>query len=105
MTRALITPRFFRPMLPGLFDLPPEGDGWLHEIKYDGYRVILAVDGDRTRAFTRGGLDWTAPFAPIAAAAAELTKGKTAILDGEVACRTRPASPTFWLPAAIKWQP
>jgi hypothetical protein len=38
-------------MMPTLVDEPPEGDGWIHEIKHDGYRTILAVDSAATRAF------------------------------------------------------
>jgi bifunctional non-homologous end joining protein LigD len=46
-------------MMPTLVDEPPEGEGWIHEVKHDGYRTILAVDGTATRAFTRNGHDWT----------------------------------------------
>jgi hypothetical protein len=46
-------------MLPTLVDEAPESDAWHHEIKYDGYRTILSVDGAETRPFTRNGHDWT----------------------------------------------
>ena len=42
---ALSVPGYVEPMLPTLVETPPEGDDWLHEIKYDGYRTIVAVDG------------------------------------------------------------
>ena len=43
--------------LPTLVDDPPEGDGWLHEIKYDGYRTELVIERGEARAFTRNGHD------------------------------------------------
>ena len=46
--------------LPTLVDEPPDGDGWIHEIKYDGYRTQLVIEGGRARAFTRRGFDWSA---------------------------------------------
>src|SRR5215218_11271417 len=49
---AHLSPGFIAPMMPTLVDEPPEGEGWIHEIKHDGYRTILAVDGAATRAFT-----------------------------------------------------
>jgi transposase len=52
-------------MLPTLIETPPEGDSWSHEIKYDGYRTLVAVDGAATRAFTRNRHDWSKQYAPI----------------------------------------
>jgi ATP-dependent DNA ligase len=49
-------------MLPSLVSEPPKGGAWIHEIKHDGYRTLLAVDGERTRAFTRRGNDWSTPI-------------------------------------------
>jgi bifunctional non-homologous end joining protein LigD len=60
----------------------PEGDGWLSEVKYDGYRLVLALDGGRARALTRSHADWTDRFSPLAAAA-EALPASSAILDGE----------------------
>jgi bifunctional non-homologous end joining protein LigD len=80
---SLSRPVFVEPMLPTLVDAPPEGGDWIHEIKYDGYRTVLAIDGAATRAFTRSGLDWSARYAPLVHEAAGLRCG-TAILDGEV---------------------
>ena len=48
---------FIEPMLPTLVDEAPDGDGWVHEIKYDGYRTQLALNGKASRAFTRNGFD------------------------------------------------
>jgi DNA ligase D-like protein (predicted ligase) len=73
---------FVPPLLPTLVSEPPVGDGWMHEIKHDGYRTLLIVERKRARAFTRRGLDWTENYAPICAAA-EMLPCKAAILDGE----------------------
>ncbi len=66
---------------------PPEGEGWLHELKLDGYRIQIHIDEKdgrrRARLFTRKGLDWTHRMRGIAEAAAELPV-HNAILDGEV---------------------
>jgi bifunctional non-homologous end joining protein LigD len=70
-------------MMPTLVDEPPEGEGWIHEIKHDGYRTILAVDGAATRAFTRNGHDWTKQYRTIVEVAAQLPC-RTAIIDGEM---------------------
>ena len=75
--------RFIEPMLPTLVADPPEGEGWLHEIKYDGYRTQIVVEGSSVRAFTRNGHDWTAKYQPIINAARDLDC-HAAILDGEM---------------------
>lgn len=61
----------------------PDGDEWLHEIKFDGYRAVARLDGGRVRLFTRQGLDWTDKFAPLAGAVAHVMADQ-AVLDGEV---------------------
>jgi bifunctional non-homologous end joining protein LigD len=75
--------QFVEPMAPTLVDEPPGGAGWIHEIKYDGYRTELIVEDGRCRAFTRRGFDWTDRYAAMADAAAALPC-ESAILDGEV---------------------
>lgn len=60
----------------------PTGNRWLHEMKYDGYRLEIAVARRRARAFTRSGLDWSEKFAGVIEAAAGL-KVESALLDGE----------------------
>ena len=80
---AMPLPAFVPPQLATLTSAPPEGAGWLHEIKYDGYRAIGAVAGDRVRLYTRSGQDWTDKFAFIADPLAELKVG-SALLDGEI---------------------
>ena len=80
--RAGVPP--YRPQLAQLEKEPPEGSGWVHEVKYDGYRIGCAVEGGRATLWSRRGKDWTAQFPEIAAAAARLPV-RTALLDGEVA--------------------
>jgi bifunctional non-homologous end joining protein LigD len=76
-------PRFIEPCLATLRTHAPPGSEWVHEIKYDGYRLQLHIAGDRVTLLTRRGYDWTARFPTLAAAARTL--GVTqAIIDGEV---------------------
>jgi bifunctional non-homologous end joining protein LigD len=75
-------PAFIPPMLCELHKEPPPGAGWLHETKYDGYRLEAAVHGEHVRLYTREGLDWTDRFPSIAAAFAKLGLKRT-LLDGE----------------------
>ncbi|WP_082441810.1 DNA ligase D, partial [Sphingomonas sp. Leaf33] len=74
----------FRPLqLCTLVDSVPAGNGWLHEMKYDGYRALVAVAGGKAKVFTRTGLDWTGKFPGVAAAAADLSVD-SALIDGEI---------------------
>jgi bifunctional non-homologous end joining protein LigD len=64
----------------------PAGEEWLHEIKYDGYRLRLERDGDRVRLITKGGYDWTKRFPRIVEA--ELRNRSTRfVIDGEAIIR------------------
>jgi bifunctional non-homologous end joining protein LigD len=73
----------FRPVqLATLVDHVPPGNTWLHEMKFDGYRCLIAVGGGRAKAYTRSGLDWSAKFASVVTAAARL-KVRSALIDGE----------------------
>ncbi|MGQ0661864.1 DNA ligase D [Sphingosinicella sp.] len=76
-------PKFRQPQKATLVDHVPAGAGWLFEMKYDGYRCLLAVAGGAARIFTRTGLDWTDKFPEIGEAAAGLDVG-SALLDGEI---------------------
>ena len=80
---AMQLPDFIPPALCRLQEEPPEGDDWLHEIKYDGYRMQLAIAGGKAVVRSREGHDWTGKLGAIAAAAAGL-KVQSAIIDGEV---------------------
>jgi bifunctional non-homologous end joining protein LigD len=75
---------FVEPALATRAETPPAADTWLHEIKYDGYRIQAAVSGDSVKLFTRTGLDWTGKFQPIADALAALNL-KDVLIDGEAA--------------------
>ncbi|MEA1085234.1 DNA ligase D [Sphingomonas sp. CD22] len=76
-------PAFREPQLCTLVDGVPAGTGWLHEVKYDGYRALVAVAGGEAKVHTRSGLDWTDKFAAIAEAAADLPVD-SALIDGEI---------------------
>ncbi|MDI6853218.1 MAG: DNA ligase D [Deltaproteobacteria bacterium] len=76
-------PEMQYPQLAKLVKTPPQGDNWLHEIKFDGYRLVAVIKDRNIRLFTRHGKDWTAKFESIRAALAALPV-KQAILDGEV---------------------
>ncbi|CDX60855.1 DNA ligase D [Mesorhizobium plurifarium] len=75
---------FIEPQLATLEKDAPGGDDWLHEVKFDGYRMQAQIAGSEVRLLTRAGLDWTEKFeGPITAALARL-KCRDAIIDGEV---------------------
>jgi bifunctional non-homologous end joining protein LigD len=78
------TPDFVKPQLAQLYDAPPQGAGWFHEIKFDGYRIVAVKDGGKVTFFSRSGLDWTAKFASLAPVIAALP-AQSAVIDGEVA--------------------
>jgi bifunctional non-homologous end joining protein LigD len=82
--RRAIEPEFIAPELATLEDEVPEGPSWLHEIKYDGYRIVARKSGDEVTLFSRSGLDWTVRFPAIAKALQKLPC-REALLDGEVA--------------------
>lgn len=97
--------RFIETMQPKLVDTPPIGGDWLHEIKYDGYRVQGHIAGSRVTTYTRNGYDWTAKFLPIAKALKGVP-AKSAILDGEICVQDERGVTDFSaLPAAIRDRP
>jgi bifunctional non-homologous end joining protein LigD len=71
------------PQLAILVETPPEGDEWLHEIKYDGYRLLARIEQGKVRLITRNRLDWTGKFPELALALARLPVD-TALIDGEI---------------------
>jgi DNA ligase D-like protein (predicted ligase) len=73
---------FIEPLLPTLVEKPPEGDEWIHEVKFDGYRSQIVID-DGVRIFTRNGLDWTAKYRDLVTVAKQLPV-TNAIVDGEI---------------------
>jgi bifunctional non-homologous end joining protein LigD len=82
-TKTFPLPEFRAPQLATLSETAPEGADWVHELKYDGYRLVIAASGSDVRCFTRNALDWTAKFQPIAAAFAAMDLPGV-LLDGEV---------------------
>ena len=76
-------PPFADPQLCTLVDAVPPGNAWFHEVKYDGYRALLAIGDGQAKVYTRSGLDWTDKFAGIAEAAAGLPVA-SALIDGEI---------------------
>ena len=76
-------PGFVQPCLASLSDKAPDSDNWIHEIKFDGYRLQARLDRGKVTLLTRRGLDWTKRFPTIAAAIAKLP-AQTALLDGEL---------------------
>ncbi|MBI5492490.1 MAG: DNA ligase D [Deltaproteobacteria bacterium] len=76
-------PNKMRPELPTLVERPPESNGWLHELKLDGYRILARLQNGRVSLFTRNANDWTAKFPAIAKAVGNIPV-EEAWLDGEV---------------------
>jgi bifunctional non-homologous end joining protein LigD len=74
--------RFVPFEVPTAVSEPPEGDDWIHEVKFDGYRTQLVIERRKIRAYSRRGLDWTDRYPGVIAAAKELPV-KSAMLDGE----------------------
>ncbi|MHB8530063.1 MAG: DNA ligase D [Caulobacteraceae bacterium] len=85
-------PDFVEPQLCKLVERPPAGPGWVHEIKFDGYRMQLRVREGEARLRTRKGLDWTHRFAAIAKAAESLGD---CLLDGEIVAMDKAGAPDF----------
>lgn len=85
-------PEFVSPQLCTLVDRPPGGGGWCHEIKFDGYRVQLRVEGGEAALMTRKGLDWTDKFKAIAKAGSALPD---ALIDGEIVALDHNGAPEF----------
>src|SRR5579871_2600398 len=77
-------PGFIEPMLAMLAKSPPGGERWLHEIKFDGYRLQAQIENGRASLWTRAGLDWTEKFVgPVSKALQDLPV-RAALLDGEL---------------------
>jgi bifunctional non-homologous end joining protein LigD len=73
----------YQPQLAQLVKAAPSGAEWLHELKYDGYRIGCRIDRGQVTLLSRNGKEWTAAFPEIARAAAGL-KVTSALMDGEV---------------------
>ena len=82
--RSVPLPATFPPQLAQLASQPPGGEEWLHELKFDGYRIGCRIDGKDIHLISRSGKDWTSNFPEVRKAAAQL-QVRRAFLDGEVA--------------------
>jgi bifunctional non-homologous end joining protein LigD len=87
-------PGFVEPQLASPAAVPPAGAGWVHEIKFDGYRLMARIDRGRVKLLTRKGLDWTDKFASLRKALESLP-AVTAVLDGEVVVESESGAPSF----------
>ena len=81
--RRRAIPDFIPPCLATLSTAAPDGEEWVHEIKFDGYRTQARLNGGKVMLSTRSGLDWTARF-PSIAAALKAFPATQAVLDGEI---------------------
>jgi DNA ligase D-like protein (predicted ligase) len=88
----ILSTRWVKPQLTRLVEEPPDGPEWLHEIKFDGYRIHARLDRGAARLLTRTGLDWTHKY-PGIAEAVSLLPARQAYLDGEL-CGVRPDGTT-----------
>ena len=86
---------FIEPCQPSKVARPPSGPLWVHEIKHDGYRLMVRRDGARVRCFTRGGHDWAGRFPAIVDAALRL-KAQSFLIDGEVVIARDDGTPDFY---------
>lgn len=82
--RKAAVPDFIAPALATLKPKPPAGDRWLHEIKFDGYRIQVRIDKGEVTLLTRSGLDWTEKFGDQVASAFAGLPVENAVLDGEI---------------------
>jgi bifunctional non-homologous end joining protein LigD len=87
-------PKWIKPQLTRLVDDAPPGQEWLHEIKYDGYRMHARIDGGEIRLLTRTGLDWSRRYGRTIEALGALPL-KTAYIDGELCALDKNGAPAF----------
>src|SRR5437763_6633755 len=88
-------PPFEEPQLATLVDDVPAGSSWIHEYKYDGYRLLLAVGEGVATAWTRNGKDWSDKFKALVKAASRLPAG--CLIDGEAVAIDDEGKPSFQL--------
>ena len=87
-------PQFVAPQLATLVTEPPRGDGWIYEVKYDGYRMLARLSGGDARLFTRSGKDWTDKLPALAGALEKLGLEDT-WLDGEIVVQDEKGRSSF----------
>ena len=87
-------PKFRKPQLATLVDDVPAGNRWMHEIKFDGYRAMIAAKGNMVRIYTRNGKDWTEKFGTLVEAIAALNL-PACLIDGEIVATDAEGNPDF----------
>ncbi|MGI8942973.1 MAG: DNA ligase D [Qipengyuania sp.] len=87
-------PKYRKPQLATLVDEVPTGNRWMHEIKFDGYRALIAAKGKDIRVYTRNGKDWSDKFEPLVEAFAALDL-PSSLIDGEVVAYDSEGNPDF----------
>src|SRR5688572_30797171 len=92
--KAAPLPKYIEPLLAAGRDRTPSGDMWVHEIKYDGYRVQLHKSDAATKVYTRRGYDWSSRFPTIIRGAWHLN-ANSAVLDGEAVVLTERGDTDF----------
>ena len=90
------SPPFIEPCLPSAGEQPPTGPGWVHEIKHDGYRLMVRRDALSVgiRLLTRNGHDWASRF-PLILQAVRRLKVRSCLIDGEAVCCNEHGVPSF----------
>ncbi len=87
-------PKFIEPMLPSAVEKAPSSADWVHEVKYDGYRVQVRIENGKAMLLTRQGLDWTERFTGLSDVVAQLPV-KSALIDAEVIVQTEAGVASF----------
>lgn len=88
-------PQFVEPMLASLVTSPPTTERWIHEIKFDGYRLQARIEAGRIKLLTRSGLDWTKKFGKQVVAALQDLRVGSALIDGELVVETNSGASDF----------
>lgn len=87
-------PAFRAVQLATLVDAVPTGNDWIHEIKFDGYRALIAASGNAVKVYTRNGHDWSDKFGPLIDAIAQMAL-PACLIDGEVVAYDNDGNPSF----------
>lgn len=82
-TRGKAAPGYIPELDPMEAKAPPKGEGWVHEVKWDGFRAQAHLRDGKVTTYSRSGLDWTKEFDTVSAAVAKL-KASSVVMDGEV---------------------
>jgi bifunctional non-homologous end joining protein LigD len=96
LPRPILPPRLTSPCLPTPADTPPTGTEWLHEIKHDGFRMLIRKGDQGIQLFTSRGPDWAERYPKIASAVCRID-ARSCVIDGEAVCCNREGIPDFSL--------